>query len=94
MNFLINVDGQQATFSLGNPGVNGAVTGTITHATTGGDGSFTGTLVGPALTGTVNLDGHQANVGAMISGNTIAGTISVGWFWSKNFSGTAIPVTA
>lgn len=87
--YLLNVDGHQATLQLNSVGNDGSVIGTISTAEFGG-GAFIGTETGVALTGKVTLDGHTASVGAMISGKAIAGKISVGIFWSKNFSGVEV----
>lgn len=87
--YLLNVDGNQATLTLGTPDTVGNVTGDIS-TTEFGSGQFVGVQQGVVLTGKVTLDGHTASVGAMISGKAIAGKISVGIFWSKNFSGVEV----
>lgn len=53
-----------------------------------GDGQITGGQVsGDELTGTVVLDGHTAKFDAKITGATITGKLTVGWFWSQDFTG-------
>jgi len=53
-----------------------------------GDGQITGGQVsGDDLTGTVALDGHTAKFSATVTGATITGKLTVGWFWSQDFSG-------
>lgn len=65
----------------------GGFTGTISH-TEFGDGQITGGKVsGDDLTGQVVLDGHTAKFEAKVSGATITGRMTVGWFWSQDFTG-------
>lgn len=65
----------------------GGFTGTITH-TEYGDGQITGGQQnGEQLTGKVVLDGHNADFKATVSGASISGAITVGWFFSQDFSG-------
>lgn len=66
---------------------NGGFTGTISH-TEFGDGQITGGQVsGDELTGSVVLDGHTAKFQAKITGASITGKMTVGWFWSQDFNG-------
>lgn len=66
---------------------NGGFTGVISH-TEFGDGQITGGQVsGDELTGSVVLDGHTAKFQATVNGSTITGKLTVGWFWSQDFSG-------
>lgn len=69
------------------PDGNGNFTGVISH-TEFGDGQITGGKQdGDELTGTVVLDGHTAKFQAKVTGATITGKLTVGWFWSQDFSG-------
>jgi len=66
---------------------NGGFTGVISH-TEFGDGQITGGRAsGDDLTGSVVLDGHTAKFEAKITGATITGKLTVGWFWSQDFTG-------
>lgn len=65
----------------------GGFTGVISH-TEFGDGQITGGKQdGEDLTGAVALDGHNADFKATVSGASITGTISVGWFFRQDFTG-------
>lgn len=65
----------------------GGFTGAITH-TEFGDGQITGGQVsGDELTGSVVLDGHTAKFQAKVTGASITGKMTVGWFWSQDFTG-------
>lgn len=65
----------------------GGFTGVISH-TEFGDGQITGGQVsGDELIGSVDLDGHTAKFEAKVTGASIAGKLTVGWFWSQDFTG-------
>ena len=69
------------------PDGHGGFTGAITH-TEFGDGQITGGKQdGDELTGTVVLDGHTAKFEAKVQGASISGKLTVGWFWSQDFTG-------
>ena len=53
-----------------------------------GTGKLGGSITGDHLTGAIELDGHAAKLSASISGETISGTITAGWFFSQDFTGT------
>lgn len=89
-NYKVEVEGHDAILSLGIPSGEGVFSGTI-QSHEYGSGSVSGMWIGDHLTGKMSLDGHNATFGATISGANIVGTIRVGIFWSKNFTGSAIP---
>ena len=90
MKYQVEVEGHSATLSLGTPSGDGKFTGSI-QSDEYGSGSISGMWVGDHITGSMLLDGHSASFGATVSGANIVGTIRVGIFWSKNFTGMAIP---
>lgn len=68
-----------------------------------GKGGFTGNIVSPefgtglirdglqvgtVLTGTVTLDGYDADFTATLDANDITGKLRMGWFFSQAFTGT------
>ena len=54
-----------------------------------GAGSGGGVVTGDHLTGSVNLDGHNAKLAATLAGSGIIGTLDPGWFFPTiTFSGT------
>jgi len=86
MKFNIQAGSHPAQVDI-TPDGNSCFTGVISH-TEYGDGQITGGKQdGDELTGTVVLDGHTAKFSAKITGATITGKLTVGWFWSQDFSG-------
>lgn len=86
MKFNIQAGSHPAQVEI-TPDGNGGFIGVISH-TEYGDGQITGGKQdGDELTGTVVLDGHTAKFSAKITGATITGKLTVGWFWSQDFTG-------
>ena len=65
----------------------GAFSGTITSKDFG-IGKVSGLQTGNHLVGTASLDGHSAKFDATISDSAISGTLTAGWFFHENFTGT------
>lgn len=91
MKYNINVGSHAAQVELNEDG-KGSFTGTVTH-TEYGDGAISGKVNGNSFTGTVNLDGHDADFKASTNGLAISGTITPTGFLSmlvgpSSFTGT------
>lgn len=54
-----------------------------------GNGRIGGVQTGDHLTGSVNLAGHNARFDATLLNGAIKGTLTAGWFFSQDFTGTA-----
>jgi hypothetical protein len=74
MNYNINIGSHAATVNLTEDG-KGGFTGVVSH-TQYGAGKVSGTYTPGAFTGTVNLDGHNADFSATVSGANISGVIT------------------
>jgi hypothetical protein len=85
--YNVTVDGgYPAVIDVNLPEGDGSFSGVVTSQQFG-SGSVTGNKSGNDLSGSVSLDSHTATLKATINGASITGDLSVGWFWSKSFSG-------
>jgi hypothetical protein len=89
MKYAITAAGHSATADIEMDGKGGFSLSIISADF--GNGSGGGSITGDHLTGSVNLDGHNAALDATIEGSAIAGTMDPGWFFPTiKFAGTKI----
>jgi hypothetical protein len=90
MNFSITVEGTHKAQVTILPDGNGAFSGRVVSPEYGTSDIREGTMVGNVLKGVVELEGVDADINAVITGQTIAGTLKV-WFADPiPFSGTEV----
>lgn len=87
MKFNITAGSHKALVDLETDG-KGAFSGVITSKDFG-IGKIAGAQTGNNLLGSATLDGHSAKFDATLSDGAISGTITAGWFFSLDFTGTA-----
>jgi hypothetical protein len=92
MKFDISVDGgHKAEIEL-QMDEKGGFIGTVSSPDYGAGAITNGVQTGSDLKGNVSLDGYDADFSATLSSSnaTIAGKLSYGWFFSKNFTGISV----